>query len=196
MDRPVFQQSSFVKSLTDFRDRPEAKLPEIAFVGRSNVGKSSLLNALLNRKKLALVSSTPGKTRLINYFLINNAYYFVDLPGYGYARLSKKEVAKWQSMIEGYILQSRELRLVLLLVDSRHDLMASDLQMADWLIYNKIPFAFVLTKTDKISKNQLQKTMHIYKDQFPDHNILPFSVKNHQQKQKLAQFILRILSNN
>ncbi|HID38374.1 MAG TPA: YihA family ribosome biogenesis GTP-binding protein [Calditrichaeota bacterium] len=196
MKRPFFTQSTFVKSLTDFKDRPEPYLPEIAFVGRSNVGKSSLLNALLGRKKLALVSSTPGKTRLINYFLINNAYYFVDLPGYGYAKISKKEVAKWQSMIETYLLNSKQLKLVLLLVDVRREPMAADKQMADWLNYYQIPFAFVLTKTDKISNNQLQKAVKNYGDQFSDHNIIPFSVKNLKQIERLTFFILNILSSS
>ncbi len=196
MSRPFFTQSTFVKSLSDFKDRPEPLLPEIAFVGRSNVGKSSLLNALLGRKKLALVSSTPGKTRLINYFLINNNFYFVDLPGYGYAKISKKEAAKWKSMIEAYLLGSEQLKLVLLLADVRREPMAADIQMADWLNYYQIPFAFVLTKTDKISKNQLQKALKTYGDEFPDHNIIQFSIKNLKQIERLAVFILNILSSN
>ena len=194
MSPPFFTQSVFVKSLTDLKDRPQPSLPEIAFVGRSNVGKSSLLNALLGRKKLALVSSTPGKTRLINYFLINNAYYFVDLPGYGYAKIAKKESAKWQKMIEAYLLNSKQLKLVLLLADVRREPMASDMQMADWLNYYQIPYAFILTKTDKISRNQLRKALKVYGDEFPDHNIIPFSIKNEKQIEQLALFILNILS--
>jgi len=194
MSKPFFTRSVFVKSLTDLKDRPQPFLPEIAFVGRSNVGKSSLLNALLGRKKLALVSSTPGKTRLINYFLINNVYYFVDLPGYGYAKIAKKETAKWQNMIETYLLNSKQLKLVLLLADVRREPMISDMQMADWLNYYKIPYAFILTKTDKVSHNQLQKTLKLYGDEFPDHNVIPFSIKNEKQIEQLAQFILNILS--
>ena len=178
METFVFKKAEFVKSIKDIKNKPEISFPEIAFAGRSNVGKSSLMNAILNRKKLVKISSTPGKTQLINYFLINDKFYFVDLPGYGYASLPKSILKSWQKMIESYILKNSNLRLVSLLIDSRHDIMNSDLQMAEWLDHNTIPFIIVLTKTDKISKTKLQRQLKIFNQAFPDHHVIPFSIKS------------------
>lgn len=133
---------------------PEPGLPEIAMVGRSNVGKSSLINRLVNRKNLARTSSSPGKTRSINFFAIDEAWVLVDLPGYGYARASKSERAAWGGLIEAYLIQREPLLGVVHLVDIRHDPMASDHEMQKWLQFHGIPCQIVATKADKLSRNR------------------------------------------
>lgn len=145
--------SEFVLSVAKMSQLPKDKLPQIAFAGRSNVGKSSLLNALLNRKKLALVSKTPGKTRLLNFYLINNAFYFVDLPGYGYAKVKKELTNSWQGLIEGYLSGAQQLKSVVLLVDIRHPISESDLQMLAWLNHFSLRTIIVATKADKLSRH-------------------------------------------
>lgn len=134
--------------------RPEATLPEIAFAGRSNVGKSSLLNRLIHRKKFARVSNTPGRTREINFFKVNGAFVLVDLPGYGYARISKEKRAEWKPLIEGYLRQSPELRGIVQLLDARHDPTNDDLAMLDFLSELGVPAVIVLTKIDKLSAKE------------------------------------------
>ena len=132
---------------------------EVAFVGRSNVGKSSLINMLVKNSKLCRTSSTPGRTRLINYFLINDDFYFVDLPGYGYAKASKTEVDGWQSMIEPYLIDNPQLKCVCMLVDSRFEPTAQDKQMLKFLNYYQIPFIIIATKCDKFGKSQIKPQM-------------------------------------
>jgi len=193
MDKPLFNKVSFIKSIKDFTDRPLEELPEIVFAGRSNVGKSSLLNAIWNRNNLAKTSSSPGKTRLINYYLVNEAFYFIDLPGYGYARMNKSEADEWKNMIERLLLNSQELQLICLLIDSRHDLMESDAQMVEWLMYNQLPFIIVLTKTDKISKNKLAYQLRYFQEINPDFPVLPFSIKFQKDHLRLSKFILKRL---
>lgn len=134
-------------------------LSQVAFVGRSNVGKSSLLNMLTNRNKLAKTSSTPGRTRLINYFLINNDFYFVDLPGYGYAKASKTEAMAWQSIIEPYLVNNKALKCVCVLVDIRHKPNELDKLMLDFLQYYSIPFLIVATKSDKLPKTKIKPAL-------------------------------------
>lgn len=142
---------------------PNDTKPEYAFIGRSNVGKSSLINMLTNRRKLAKTSATPGKTLLINHFIINKEWYLVDLPGYGYAKRSKKEVAKLDQMIRGYILQREQMVNVFVLVDSRHEPQAIDLEFIDWLGRSGVPFAIVFTKTDKLSGGKVSQNIANYK---------------------------------
>lgn len=132
---------------------------QIAFVGRSNVGKSSLINMLVNNSKLCKTSSTPGRTRLINYFTINDDFYFVDLPGYGYAQASHKDVASWQQLIEPYLINNPKLKCVVALVDVRHDPTAQDVQMINYLHYYQIPFVIVATKCDKLSKSKVKPAL-------------------------------------
>lgn len=127
----------------------------MVFSGKSNVGKSSILNKIINRKGLAKTSQTPGKTRLINYFLINDNIFFVDIPGYGYARVSKKEREEWSQLIENYLSQTPFIALVFQLLDIRHDPTDNDLQMIDWLKHNNLPFRILLTKADKLSRNKV-----------------------------------------
>jgi GTP-binding protein len=151
------QSAVFVKSTNKLRQRPLPELPELAFIGRSNVGKSSLINALLQRQKLAKTSSRPGKTQLINYFLVNDSFYCVDLPGYGYAKVPLSEKEKWREFIEDYLRNSPALRCVVLLADARHGLKKSDLQMLEWLRFYERPFLLVYTKIDKLSRSQQEE---------------------------------------
>ena len=142
---------------------PKDNKPEYAFIGRSNVGKSSLINMLTNNKKLAKTSATPGKTLLINHFIINNEWYLVDLPGYGFAKRSKKEVAKLEQMISGYILQREQLVNVFLLVDIRLEPQKIDLEFIQWLGDSSVPFAIVFTKADKLSATKASQQVDAYK---------------------------------
>ena len=147
----------------------KSKLPqnqgvEIAFAGKSNVGKSSLINGLLNRKALARTSSSPGKTQTINFYKINQEFHFVDLPGYGYAKVSATEREKWGKMIERYLHTSEQLKLVFLLIDIRHEPSANDVMMYDWICENGFMPVIIATKSDKIKRSQLQKNLKIIKD--------------------------------
>lgn len=154
----IISSASFVTSVADKNNIINDSLYQVAFVGRSNVGKSSLINMLTNQKKLAKASSTPGRTRLINYFMINNKFYFVDLPGYGFAQASKKEVYGWQSLIEPYLMNNDKLKLVCMLVDARITPTIQDKQMFDYLAYYNVPFLIVATKSDKLSRAQLNRS--------------------------------------
>ena len=142
---------------------PKDNKPEYAFIGRSNVGKSSLINMLTNNKKLAKTSATPGKTLLINHFIINNEWYLVDLPGYGYAKRSKKEIEKLDQMIRGYILQREQLVNVFVLVDIRLEAQKIDLEFIEWLGLSSVPFAIVFTKADKLSAAKVSASVEAYK---------------------------------
>ncbi|WP_297493432.1 ribosome biogenesis GTP-binding protein YihA/YsxC [Persephonella sp.] len=148
----------FVKSAVSPKDYPPPHYPEIAIVGRSNVGKSSLINAIF-RRNIAKVSSSPGKTRLINFFLLNDSIYFVDLPGYGYASVSKAERQKWKKMIETYFQTRENLSLVIMLVDSRHQPTKLDIMMKDWLESIGIPYVVTATKADKLNQSEKAKAL-------------------------------------
>ncbi len=143
-------EATFAGSSTEVGGKPKQRLPEIAFIGRSNVGKSSLINMLCNARKLAMTSSSPGKTRLVNHFLINGKWYIVDLPGYGYAKASKAERQALDRMINDYLLRSDELFLLFVLIDSRHDMMKIDIDFINSLGENGIPFSIIFTKGDKL----------------------------------------------
>ena len=153
------RSANFLTSVADSRNILKDGKQEIAFVGRSNVGKSSLINMLTKKNKLAKTSSTPGRTRLINYFLINDEFYFVDLPGYGYAKASKSMVEGWQGVIEPYLVENPQLKLVCMLVDSRYEPTAQDKQMLKFLNYYRIPFIVIATKCDKFGKSQIKPQM-------------------------------------
>lgn len=154
--------AEFVISNTDFRKCPESKLPEYAFIGRSNVGKSSLINMLTNKKGLAMTSSKPGKTLLINHFLINNNWHLVDLPGYGYATTGKKMREQLKSIIEDYILMREQLTALFLLIDVRHEPQKIDLDFMEWLGENAVPFSIVFTKMDKLSNQRAKESVKVY----------------------------------
>lgn len=150
--------SNFIKSSSDISQCPPPKKPEFAFIGRSNVGKSSLINMLTDRKNLAKISSKPGKTQLINHFEIDDHWYLVDLPGYGWAKVSKEKKADWGIMIEDYLIQRENLACLFVLIDSRLDPQKIDYEFITWLGEKEIPFALVFTKTDKQSKTKFQST--------------------------------------
>ncbi|MGD2033715.1 MAG: ribosome biogenesis GTP-binding protein YihA/YsxC [Bacteroidales bacterium] len=153
----------FIKSSPDERSCPKDNLPEFAFLGRSNVGKSSLINYISGQNKLARTSSQPGRTRLINHFLADNTWYIVDLPGYGYAKIPKEERGKIRNMIEQYLLQRKSLICLFLLIDCRHAPQPVDLRFMRWLGENLIPFVICFTKTDKLGSNQLNNAVEKYK---------------------------------
>jgi len=157
------KQAEFTLSAPVVSMCPKDSKPEYAFIGRSNVGKSSLINMLTNNKKLAKTSATPGKTLLINHFIINKEWYLVDLPGYGYAKRSKKETEKLDQMIRGYILQREQLVNVFVLVDIRLEPQRIDLEFIEWLGVSSIPFSIVFTKADKLTPNKCQQAVEAYK---------------------------------
>ena len=159
----VIKSAEFVISNSRVEKCPTTGLPEYAFIGRSNVGKSSLINMLTARKGLAMTSQKPGKTQLINHFIINDAWYLVDLPGYGYARLGKDSRDSLRRMIEDYVLERKELVLLFVLLDCRHDPQKIDLEFIQWLGEEGVPFALVFTKADKLSKGRLAANIEAYK---------------------------------
>lgn len=159
------KSATFVISNTDITKCPVPKLPEYAFIGRSNVGKSSLINMLVAKKDLAKTSSKPGKTQLINHFIINENWYLVDLPGYGYAQVSRDKREKWEAFISQYILKRENLMCLMVLLDSRLSPQKIDVEFMDWLGENGVPFVMVFTKMDKLSKKQFADNMKLYKEE-------------------------------
>jgi len=160
----IIQYADFIMSNTDPRKCPPPDKPEYAFIGRSNVGKSSLINMITGRKKLAKTSGTPGKTITINHFVINAEWYLVDLPGYGFAKRSKTERDKWEKMIKNYLLRRENLVSVFVLIDIRHEPQKIDLEFLQWLALSQIPFAMVYTKADKLKMVQLATNQKVYHD--------------------------------
>ena len=156
------QSAEFVISNTKVELCPKGDLPEYAFIGRSNVGKSSLINMLTNRSKLAMTSATPGKTLLINHFLVNKEWYLVDLPGYGYAARGKKQVDKIQKIIENYVLEREQMTNLFVLIDVRHDPQKIDLEFFEWLGENGVPFSIIFTKADKVSVGKAKANVEAY----------------------------------
>ncbi|MCX7728713.1 MAG: ribosome biogenesis GTP-binding protein YihA/YsxC [Bacteroidia bacterium] len=189
----------FVKSAVSIKDCPKAYFPEIAFIGRSNVGKSSLINFICNNKKLAKVSETPGKTKTINHYIVNNKWYLVDLPGYGFAKTSKTEREKFQSMIKEYIQNRTTLKCTMVLLDSRLEFQKNDREFIQWMAENHLPFAVVLTKIDKLSSSQLKKQINYYEKEFSkmfeeSPNILKTSATQKQGLNELLELIDFILN--
>lgn len=170
---------------------PENILPEIAFAGRSNVGKSSMINCLLNRKKLAKVSSTPGKTQTINFYNINNVFFLVDLPGYGYAKVDEKTRISWGKMIENYLNESKQLKAIFLLVDIRHEPNNNDLLMYNFIKDSGYTPYIIATKLDKLKRSQIQKHIKIIKNKLGDSTlkIIPFSSLTKQGKDEILQVL-------
>ncbi len=156
--------AKFVMSNTDYLKCPQTKLPEYAFIGRSNVGKSSLINMLVDRKNLAKTSGTPGKTQLINHFIINENWHIVDLPGFGYAKTSKKNRKSWEGMISSYLLHRENLVATFILIDSRLEPQKIDLEFISWLGEKELPFFLVFTKTDKLTKTRLATNIKAYRE--------------------------------
>lgn len=175
---------------------PENELPEFAFAGKSNVGKSSLINALMNRKSLARTSSQPGKTQTINFYLINQNMYYVDLPGYGYAKVSVEVKAKWGKMIERYLRSSKALKCVFLLIDIRHEPSANDRMMYDWIVENGYHPVIIATKLDKIKRSQTAKQVKLIRDTLgmgKDGVLIPFSAETKQGREEIWAYLERYL---
>lgn len=176
---------------------PENKLPEIAFAGKSNVGKSSLINGLMNRKSYARTSSQPGKTQTINYYNINDQLYFVDLPGYGYATANVKVKAQWGKMIEDYLHQSKKIRTVFLLIDIRHAPSENDRIMYDWILERGYKPVIIATKLDKIKRSQVAKQVKLICDALDaaeDTTVIPYSALSKQGREEIYELIDRVLS--
>ena len=174
---------------------PENTLPEIAFAGKSNVGKSSLINGLMNRKSLARTSAQPGKTQTINFYNVNDAFYLVDLPGYGYARVSQEAKAKWGKMVERYLKQSRQLRAVFLLIDIRHEPSANDRQMYDWILSQGYHPIIIATKLDKLNRSQVPAAVKRVREGLKAEKgtvVLPFSALTKQGREEIYEVIEKL----
>lgn len=177
---------------------PDNPYPEIAFAGKSNVGKSSLINGLMNRKSLARTSSQPGKTQTINFYNINSELFFVDLPGYGYAKVSKTEKEKWGKMIERYLNTSKQLKAVFLLIDIRHEPGTNDKEMYEWIKHNGYEPIIIATKLDKINRSQIQKNVKVIRESLKmskESRIIPFSAVSKQGVEDIYETIDQILEN-
>ena len=175
---------------------PETDVPQVAFAGKSNVGKSSLINALMNRKALARTSASPGKTQTINFYNVNDAMYLVDLPGYGYAKVSQSVKERWGKLIERYLKRSRQLKAVFLLVDIRHDPSANDKMMYDWIVHNGYQPIIIATKVDKLKRSQVQKHVKALKDGLnllPGTRVIPFSAETKQGREEIWELMDTLL---
>lgn len=185
--------AEFVNSISDLKQLPTAHLPEVVFIGRSNVGKSSLINKICSKGKLAKTSSVPGRTRLLNYYLINEEFYFVDLPGYGYAKVPEQIKTGWRKLVEEYISSRKNIKLVFELMDSRHDPTYLDQLMVNWLEYYELSYAIVLTKSDKISstkmERQIYRTSKIVSNDDLCKDFIPFSAINGEGKDVVMKLI-------
>lgn len=181
--------AKFVAAANTPQSFPKGHWPEVAFIGRSNVGKSSLLNSLLGVKGLARTSSTPGRTQTINFFRINEQFHFVDLPGYGYAKVSKRDRALWGQLIENYLAQRKQLVLSILIVDARHEPSPLDLQMKSWLQYFGLNYLIASTKIDKLSTNEQHRSLQRAKTTFETERVIPYSSITKEGVRKLWEVI-------
>ncbi len=179
----------FLKSVDNLSQLPENRLPEIAVIGRSNVGKSTFINTVFNRKNIAKVSSSPGKTRHINYFVVSDQLYLVDLPGYGYKKISDGATRHWPALIENYLRGSTYLKLIFVLVDCRHAPQKLDYQMISWLKTFALPFQIILTKRDKLSNNRFLQNMKHFSEAFSPIPMISFSAKTRQGKKEVLDLI-------
>ena len=187
--------ADFLKSALKQTDWPQDNVPEIAFLGRSNVGKSSLINSLLGVRGLARTSSTPGRTQMLNFFLINRQFRFVDLPGYGYARAPKALQAEWSGAAEEYLAKRDQLMLSIHIVDSRHEPSKQDLQLHEWLVHHHKPHLIVATKSDKLSKNELRQNLKRAERLFGSENLISYSATKRQGRDQLWSAIEKSLNN-
>ncbi len=188
--------AEFLQGVADLRQLPKNQMREVLFIGRSNVGKSSLLNKMCNRKNLARSSSTPGKTREINYYIINNSLYFVDLPGYGYAKVPEQMRAGWKRLIEDFLKRGGPIALAMQLIDSRQEPTPLDLMMMDWLEYYEVPYLLILTKADKLPHSKLVKQIDAYRERLHNNltdgscrGIVPFSIVSGDGRAELLKLI-------
>lgn len=181
--------ADFVISAEKLSQCPNTQLSEYPLLGRSNVGKSSFINALCNNKKLAKTSNTPGKTRLINYFNFSNKFMIADLPGYGYAKISKETQARWQKNLEEYLLNREQIKYLIQLIDSRHDIQKNDFQMREWVNAYDLPIITIATKIDYVPKNKVLNVLSKIKKEFGG-DVLPFSSVNHRYNEDVIKFLL------
>jgi GTP-binding protein len=188
--------AEFVKSAYERIHWPSDGRREVSFLGRSNVGKSSLLNSLLQRKALARTSNTPGRTQCINFFLVNDEFYFVDLPGYGFAKVSKSMRADWGKMAEQYLDEREELKLSIQLIDARHKPTSLDIQLHEWLVYNEKPHVVVATKADKLSNNELQKQLKVIGNTLTGSKIMAYSSETGKGRDQLWAEINEAVKNS
>ena len=189
-----FNKAEFVRSYGEYSQLPPTDRLELAFAGRSNVGKSSLINKIFNRKNLARVSAVPGKTATINYYSLENIY-LVDLPRYGYAKVAKSEKERWAGLIEGYLNSERDIRLIFLLIDMRHAPSADDLHMIDYLVEAELPFVVILTKADKLKKMARQARMEAFAQEIPyfsELTVIPFSSQTFEGVEQVRQIITEL----
>lgn len=189
-----FNKAEFVAAYGSFSQIPACSRMEIAFAGRSNVGKSTLINKIFNRKNLARVSAVPGKTATINFYQLEHVY-FVDLPGYGYAKVAKSEKERWAGLIEGYLNSERDIRLIFLLIDMRHAPSADDLHMIDYLVEAELPFVVILTKADKLKKMARQARMEAFAQEIPyfsELTVIPFSSQTFEGVEQVRQIITEL----
>ena len=189
----LITKAKFLISSPNLKLCPDTSLPEIAFLGRSNVGKSSFINSICNIKKLAKTSATPGKTRLINFFEINDNFIFVDLPGYGYAKVSSKMQADWSKNLEEYLLKREQLKCLILLIDARHDIQKNDLQMLEWLNFHKLNYRIIATKADCYSKSKLKGHLNRISQQIGQ-KIYPFSIVDDRYKKEIMCLLKEVLN--
>ncbi len=189
----MFEKQNFVTSAFEIKDIPRKKLPEVVLCGRSNVGKSSLINSLFNRKNLAKVSRTPGKTRSINYYEIDEKLYIVDLPGFGYAKISKKEREFWSKLISDFLEKSGNIKLIIHLIDSRHKPTDLDIKLNELINYHSLPYIFILSKADKLKQSEIKQSEKNIKSIFPeaelDSNLLLYSSVKGRGKKQLANLL-------
>lgn len=189
-----FNKAEFAAAYGSFSQIPACSRMEIAFAGRSNVGKSTLINKIFNRKNLARVSAVPGKTATINFYQLEHVY-FVDLPGYGYAKVAKSEKERWAGLIEGYLNSERDIRLIFLLIDMRHAPSADDLHMIDYLVEAELPFVVILTKADKLKKMARQARMEAFAQEIPyfsELTVIPFSSQTFEGVEQVRQIITEL----
>lgn len=193
-----FNKAEFYRSYGTFSQLPSSELPEFAFSGRSNVGKSSLINKIFNRKSLAKVSSVPGKTATINFYSLDGCY-MVDLPGYGYAKVAKSDKDRWSGLIEGYLNSDRQLMLVFQLIDMRHPPSKDDMMMLDYLIETECPFIIVFTKADKLSKRQREERLAGFAKEIPsfeDITSIVFSAETGEGAEEIRSIISELAEND
>jgi len=187
------RSAQFFKSVFNLAELPKDNFPQVAFAGKSNVGKSSVLNVLCNQKKLAQISKTPGKTKALNFFTINNNLYFVDLPGYGYAKVSKEFRQMWSELMEGYLKGCPPIRGIVLILDIRHSPSEDDLQMRAFLDHYQLNYLTVLTKADKLSSSERSQNLNMFQEALQTDNLVVFSAKTKEGKNKILGWIKGLL---
>lgn len=197
MARSALFAARFVSSVYDHRKVPSDNRPVIAFAGRSNVGKSTLINCITEGKKIAKVSATPGKTQSLNFFMVEDRFYFVDLPGYGFAKVPPEVKKEWGRLVEGYFAEDTHLRGLVFLIDSRREFQPDDLTLLKWAVDRQLPFVIALTKSDKLSTSQLRRTVQAMNQKIfgaqSEESVIPFSAVTNRGKKEVVQWIRNLV---